>query len=83
MSCDSQCSVDHPHATVGWSAVCDCGIYRSYSLAFLMFCTIRGKSIVIGPDMDPEGHQFTLYYFELHSDQIELFLVSNFCHAIV
>ena len=53
------------------------------NLLFLCFVQSVEKSIVIGPDMDPEGHQFTLYYFELHSDQIALFSVSNFCHAIV
>ena len=30
--CDSQCSVALPHGTKDWSAVCDCGIYGSYSL---------------------------------------------------
>ena len=35
MSCDYYCSVAHPHGLVGWSAVCDCGIYWSYSLTFL------------------------------------------------
>ena len=35
MSCDSQCSVALPHGAVGWSAVCDCGISGSYSIAFL------------------------------------------------
>ena len=24
-----------PHGTIGWFEVCDCGISRSYSLAFL------------------------------------------------
>ena len=37
MSCDSQCSVALPHGTLSWSAVYDCGISRSYSLAFLTF----------------------------------------------
>ena len=26
MSCDSQCSMALPYSSVGWSAVCDCGI---------------------------------------------------------
>ena len=30
------CSVALPHGAVGRSALCDCGIYRSYSLTF--FC---------------------------------------------
>ena len=37
MYCDSQCSVAPPRGAEGWSAVCDCGISRSYSLAFLVF----------------------------------------------
>ena len=32
MSCDCYCSVALPHAAVGWSAVCDCGISWTYSL---------------------------------------------------
>ena len=31
MSCDFKCSVALTHSAVGWSAVCDCGIYWSYS----------------------------------------------------
>ena len=34
MSCDCYHSVALPHGAVGWSAVCDCGMSRSYSLAF-------------------------------------------------
>ena len=30
MHCDSQCSVTLPHAAVGWSAVCYCGISVIY-----------------------------------------------------
>ena len=26
-SCDCKCSVSLPHVGVGWSAVCDCGIF--------------------------------------------------------
>ena len=26
MSCDSQCSVALSHGSMGWSAMCDCGI---------------------------------------------------------
>ena len=33
MSC--ACYVALPHGVMGWSAVCDCGIFRSYSLIFL------------------------------------------------
>ena len=33
VSCD--CYVALPHGALGWSAVCDCGISLSYSLAFL------------------------------------------------
>ena len=35
MHCYYKCSVALPHGAVGWSAVCDCGISRSYSLSFL------------------------------------------------
>ena len=31
---DYYCSVFLPHSAVGWSMVCDCGISRSYLLAF-------------------------------------------------
>ena len=34
MSWDSKCSVYFPLGAVSWSAVCDCGISCSYSLAF-------------------------------------------------
>ena len=27
MSCDSQCSVARPHGAVGWSAMCNFGIF--------------------------------------------------------
>ena len=33
---NSRCSMTLPHGAVGWSAVCQCGISRSYSLAFLV-----------------------------------------------
>ena len=36
MACDCYCSVAHPHDAVGWSAVCDCDIFLSYSL----FCRL-------------------------------------------
>ena len=29
-------SVALPHVAVGWSAVCDCGISRPYSLAYFL-----------------------------------------------
>ena len=32
-----RCIVTLPHGAVGWSAVCDCGSSRSYSLIFF-FC---------------------------------------------
>ena len=35
LSCDCCCSVALPDGAMGWSAVCDCGISRSYSLALL------------------------------------------------
>ena len=37
-----------PRGAKGWSAVCDCGIYRLYSLAFLCLNTSRicGKNLV-------------------------------------
>ena len=31
------CSVALPRGAVGWTAVCDCGIYRSYSLVVVFF----------------------------------------------
>ena len=27
MSCDCKCALVVPHGAMGWSAVCDCGIY--------------------------------------------------------
>ena len=32
----SWCLVALPHGAVGWSAVCDCGIFCSYSLTFFI-----------------------------------------------
>ena len=32
VSCEFHFSVALPHDAMGWSAVCDCGIYRSYTL---------------------------------------------------
>ena len=34
MYCYFKCSVALPHVTMGWSAVCHCGIFWSHSLAF-------------------------------------------------
>ena len=34
LSCYYYCSVFLPNSGVGWPVVCDCGISRSYSLAF-------------------------------------------------
>ena len=34
MFCYFKCSVALPHGAVGWSAACDYGISRSYSLTF-------------------------------------------------
>ena len=31
-SCDCKCSVSLPHGVVGWSAVCDCGIFWTLML---------------------------------------------------
>ena len=31
-SCDCKRSVSLPHGVVGWSAVCDCGIFRTLRL---------------------------------------------------
>ena len=48
MPCDSQGSVNLPRGAVGWSAAHDCGISRSYSLAFfliapacILLCALR------------------------------------------
>ena len=46
MSCDSQCSVALPRGTVGWSAVCDCGISLSNSLAY--FLTFSSRKYFLG-----------------------------------
>ena len=35
MSFDGYCSVSLCHGTVGWSAVCGCGISWSYSITFM------------------------------------------------
>ena len=32
--CGFHCSVSLPEGTVGWSAVCNCGIFWSYSLFY-------------------------------------------------
>ena len=37
MLCVSRYSLALPYSTMGWSAVCDCGISRSYSLVFVYF----------------------------------------------
>ena len=31
LSCDCKCSVSLPHGLVGWSAVCNCGIFSTLS----------------------------------------------------
>ena len=31
LSCDCKCSVSLPHGVVGWSALCDCGIFWTLS----------------------------------------------------
>ena len=36
MSCYCICFVTLTHGAVGWSAVCDCGIFLSNSLAFFI-----------------------------------------------
>ena len=44
MSCGHQCSVALPRDAVGWTAVCDYGIFYSYSLAFLLcYLDVKGK----------------------------------------
>ena len=48
----SYLSLSLPHDGVGWSAVCDCGISRSYSLTFY--------SAII-----KDLHYFVLYFFQL------------------
>ena len=35
VSCDCKCSIGLPQSAMGWSAVYDCGIFRSYVLTFL------------------------------------------------
>ena len=35
MYCDCNCSVDLPHGAMGWTAVCYCGIFQSFSLTLL------------------------------------------------
>ena len=51
MTCDSQCSVTFPHGAVGWSAVCNCGISWSYSLAFLVCAFIEDADQPAHPRM--------------------------------
>ena len=41
MSCDCWCSVALPRVAVGWSAVCDSGIFLSYPLAFIKWALSR------------------------------------------
>ena len=40
--CYYKCSVAFPDCAVGWSAVCDCGIFWSYSLTLL--CTMKPQN---------------------------------------
>ena len=40
VSCDFKCFMGFPHSAVSWSAVCDCGISRSYYLIFGVFCSL-------------------------------------------
>ena len=44
-SCDCKCSVSFPHGVVGWSAVCDCGIF--WTLRFKNCAQHRRLSDVI------------------------------------
>ena len=50
-----------PHGTVGWSAVCDCGISRSYSLTFCICsgCPHARKLCVFAT-----RHESCPFYFE-------------------
>ena len=34
--CDFHFSVTLPHDAVGWSVVCDCGMFWSYSLTYMI-----------------------------------------------
>ena len=48
MYCYFKCSVALPHDAVGWSAMCDCGIFLSYSLSVLQMqkeCNIFQQKI--------------------------------------
>ena len=53
MSFHNQCSVALPRDTVGWSAVCDCGISWPYALAFWGSYLLN----VLSSDLFPE-HQY-------------------------
>ena len=44
MNCYYKLSVVLPHGAVGWPAVCDCGIFLAYSIAFLSF--VQKKRII-------------------------------------
>ena len=46
MSCYFKCPVALAHVVVGWSAASDCGIYLSYSLAFLATTTKLGVKLL-------------------------------------
>ena len=48
MSCYYKCPVALPHGAMDWSAACDCGIFYSYSLTFLVLVHVYAQ-FVIGP----------------------------------
>ena len=44
MSSFCYCSAALPHGAISWAAVCDCGVSKSYSLAFLLYGPQREKT---------------------------------------
>ena len=60
-----------PHAAVGWSAVCDCGISWSYSLVFCPMIAQQDGHIMSVPTCGSYNYTFLLsdffrFLFNMH-----------------
>ena len=53
MYCNCYCSVALPHGAVGWSAVCDCGIFWSYAFFYYSILSFEYKCYFCHLEIQP------------------------------